>query len=177
MFSCDQDEVLEEGEAIDLNEEIPINYEGWHCGHMGEEESEPISPQELVHSTPPVLDATMPAPIQQQKPCETPILEHGTKSKATLSQILAIPRFVSTKARKRTNALYSHNKLITSESFALEIKEKEDKAEALKLALLEKRKAKQEKAHRKKQEKEGKRIDNMVKKWIKQMEKKAEYTD
>ena len=67
--------------------------------------------------------------------------------------------------------MHSHNKLITRESFAAEIKEKEDKEAAIQLALQEKRKAKEEEADRKKLEKEGKQIDNMVKKWMKEMEK------
>ena len=61
--------------------------------------------------------------------------------------------------------------LLQVNHFAVEIKEKEDKEVAIQLALQEKRKAKQEEAHRKKLEKEGKQIGNMVKKWIKEMEK------
>ena len=100
-----------EEEAIDLNEDIPIEYQSWHCGYI------------------PTIDPQ----------CENPILDHMIENKTTLSQILAIPRFVPNKARKKTTALYSHNKLITSESFAAEIKEKEDREVALQLALQEKK--------------------------------------
>ena len=154
MCSCNQEE-----DAIDVNEEIPFGYQGWHCSHMEEEEEPP-------HAS----NTPIPAPIQHHELCEVSSLEHRSKSKETLSQILAIPRFVSTKEKRRTNALYGHNKLITSESYAAEIKAKEDKDVAIKLALQEKKKAKQEETHRKKQEKEEKWIDNMVKKWIKEME-------
>ena len=119
----------------------------------------------------------MPATIQHQKPCEIPTLEHRSMSKTTLSQILAIPRFVPAKAKKRTTTLYSHNRLITSESFAAEIKEKEDREVALQLALQEKRKAKQEESYKRKKEKEAKQIDNMVKKWIREIEKKGSNSD
>ena len=127
-----------EGDAIDLNEDIPIEYQGWHCGHMEEEETKSTIPyQGLVHTTP--LTATpahtpiapIRASIQHQNTCENPILDYRTETKTVLSQILEIPRFVPNKARKRTIALYSHNKLITSESFVAKIKEEEDKEEAL----------------------------------------------
>ena len=74
-----------EGEAIDLNEDIPIEYQGWHCGHMEEEETESTIPyQGLVHTTP--LAATLAhvpiapisAPIQHQNTCENPILDYRT---------------------------------------------------------------------------------------------------
>ncbi len=94
MFSRNQDEVEEQENAINLNEEIPVQYQGWHCGFIEEDNESTIPPtrahfHELVHSTPHiasaphVLDAIVPAPIQQQqKVCEIPALR---QSKATLS--------------------------------------------------------------------------------------------
>ena len=173
-----------EREAIDLNEDIPIEYQRWHCGHMEEEEIELTIPyQRLVHITPlaatpaHVPIAPIPASIQHQNTCENPILDYRIETKTTLFQILAIPRFVPNKVRKRTIALYSHNKLITSESFVAKIKEKEDREAALQLALQEKKKVKQEESYKKKKEKEGKQIDDMVKKWIREIEKKGNFSD
>ena len=61
--------------------------------------------------------------------------------------------------------------------FVAEIKEKEDREVALQLALQEKKKVKQEESYKKKKEKEEKQIDNMVKKWIRQVEKKGNIGD
>ena len=78
------------------------------------------------------------------------------------------------KARMKSSTLYCHNKLLTSAAFAAEVQEKQDKDAAKQLAIQEKRKKKKEEATRKKQEKENKKVDTMVKRWIKDMEKKAD---
>ena len=160
-----------------------------YCDYIeaDEEENESIiplvGPSHLVDTVEPkvvafaalvMVDSPIPTPRHQPSTSRIPTLLCMSSNVQTLSQILAIPTFVSTKAKKRTSALHCHGRLITSEAFLAEIKEKEDNATTKILALENKRKAKKDESLKKKEEKENKKIEIMVKRWIKEMEKKVD---
>ena len=121
------------------------------------------SPHGIAPISTPIHQPHVPAPTHRSKSTER-------NKGQTLSQILAIPKFHTSTSRKRTNTLHCHGKLITSIGFLTENKEKEDAKNAKDAALEEKRKARVEN----KKEKENIRVDAMVKRWIKEMEKKVD---
>ena len=119
--------------------------------------------------------ATEPKLIHKSATCESSTtIAQRTKNIASLSQILSIPRIETNKTRKRSTALHCHNKLLTSAAFVAEVQEKLDRDVAKELAIEERKKKKQEKSSKRKKEKENKKVDTMVKRWIKEMEKKAD---
>ena len=204
---CESDEG-----PIDLTKEIPIDYQGWYCDYMDDEEKESIiedqdrepfsSPKVVVIPSQvsiapnliPVIgraDPIIHAPLHELTTFQIPITANSkmvhefpecesstkraklAKSIASLSQILSIPRFERNNSRKGSSALYCHNKLFTSAAFAAEVQEKL-KRDATKELAIQERKKKQEDSSKKKQENENKKIDIMVKRWIKEMEKKVD---
>ena len=119
-----------------------------------------------------IVDTTIPTLVHgSNEACEAPTtIPQRSKDVATLSQILSIPRFVRNKSKRKSIALHCHNRLLTSAAFATEVQKKLNRD----LAIEENKKKKQEEQSKKKQEKENKKIDTMVKRWIKEMEKKID---
>jgi hypothetical protein len=88
----------------------------------------------------------------------------------TLSEILAIPRFDASTSRKKSNNYHCHGRLLTSEGFLAETRAKEEAKRTKEIAIEQKKLARA----KKKKEKENHGVDAMVKKWIKEMEKKVD---
>ena len=120
-----------------------------------------------------VPTAAKPKLIHKSTACESSTtIAQRTKKIPSVSQILSIPRIETNKTRKKSTALHCHNKLLTSAAFVVEVQEKLDRDAAKELAIEERKKKKQEKSSKRKKEKENKKVDTMVKRWIKEMEKK-----
>lgn len=82
-------------------------------------------------------------------------------------EILAIPRFDASTSIKKTNNYHCHGRLLTSEGFLAETTAKEEAKRTKEMAIEQKKLAKAEK--------ETHGVDAVVKKWIKEMEKKVDY--
>ena len=103
-----------------------------------------LKPKVVALAAPYIVSSPIHAPRYQPSTLGIPTLPHKSYNMQTLSQILAIPRCVSIKAKKKTSTLHCHGRHITTEAFQVEIKEKEDNEVAKTLALEHKRKAKKD---------------------------------
>ena len=164
MCSYNKKDAANEDEgAIDLTEEISLDYQGWFHNYI---EKEQLSRE--FHLSPPKYKLLPEPTILLQvdsfleiAPCSTPFhqpsvpryrsenIENGKGQ--TLSQILAIPRFETSTSRKKTNNSHCHGRLLTSEGFLAEIREKEEANRAKEIAIEKKKLARAKKEKRKRE--------------------------
>jgi hypothetical protein len=175
-----KDAANEDERAINLTEEISVDYQGWFHSYMEKEQlpREPrLSPTKYGLPTEPTILPQV-DPSLEIAPCSTPFhqpfvprsenIERGKGQ--TLSEILAIPRFDASTSRKKTNNYHCHGRLLTSEGFLAETRAKEEAKRTKEIAIEQKKLPKA----KKKKEKDNHRVDAMVKKWIKEMQKKVD---